>query len=64
MNKRPLWQIVWLISFLGLIIYYVIKTLVMGIPSTMTDTVIMVYSTVSLVVYVYFFHEQKDKKSK
>ena len=36
----------------------------MGIPSTMTDTVIMVYSTVSLVVYVYFFHEQKDKKSK
>ncbi len=59
--KRPLWQILWMISFLGLIIYYVVKTLVLGIPTAFIDTIIMVYSTVSLVVYVYFFHERKEK---
>jgi len=62
MKNIPPWQLIWMTSFFGCLIYYVVKTFIMMHPSTIADTFIMIYGMVSLVVYVYFFQGKNKRK--
>lgn len=62
MKNRPLWQKIWIASFMGCIVYYIVKTLVLQYPSILADSFVMVYGTVSLVIFLYFFPKKKDEK--
>jgi len=47
---------------MGCIVYYIVKTLVLQYPSILADSFVMVYGTVSLVIFLYFFPKKKDEK--
>lgn len=60
--KRPLWQIIWMVSAAACLGYYLVKTFILHHTSNTADAFIMMYGLVSLVVFVYFFKQKKHDK--
>ncbi len=59
MNHNSVGKIVWIATIGVSIGYYIIKTMVLSYGSNTLDAFVLMYGTVSLVVYLYFFRSKK-----
>lgn len=62
MMKKPLWQKVWVLTMAAGITYYIVKTMIARLESNTLDAIVLMYSVVSLVVYLYFFKSKKSSE--